>query len=93
MADYFSNRGSTVWVQPGGPNTIMYPLLCHDLDTIDEPLGDVTLRLCRNPDGTYSVANRDQGSPDNLRLYESGSSSIPKSSPASSRAICSQKAR
>ena len=66
MADYFSNRGSTVWVQPGGPNTVMYPLLCHDLDTIDEPLGDVTLRMCRNPDGSYSVVNRDQGEPDNL---------------------------
>lgn len=64
--EFFSNRGSTAWVQPGGPNTEMYPLLCHDLDTIAEPQGDVTLRMCRNADGTYRVVNREQGQPDNL---------------------------
>ena len=58
---YFDNFNGVIWVQPGGPNTISYPLLCSDIDGIDEPQGDVTGRFCLNADGTWTTVNRTQG--------------------------------
>jgi len=61
--NYFDNFNGVIWVQPGGPNTISYPLLCSDMDGIDEPQGDITGRFCLNADGTWETVNRTQGTP------------------------------
>ena len=61
--NYFDNFNGVIWVQPGGPNTISYPLLCSDIDGIDEPQGDVTGRFCLQADGTWETVNRTQGTP------------------------------
>jgi photosystem II stability/assembly factor-like uncharacterized protein len=63
MADYFTDLMGMIWVQPGGPNTRPYPLFCHDLGDVDEPLGDVTTTLCQNAMGQWEVAHRSQGAP------------------------------
>lgn len=63
---YFDNYNGVVWVQPGGPNTISYPLLCSDLDGIDEPQGDITGRFCLGADGTWTTVNRTMGTPSEI---------------------------
>ena len=60
---YFQNFSGTVWVQPDGPNTDPQPLLCADLDGIDESLGDITNRWCRDGAGNFISASRTQGTP------------------------------
>jgi len=64
--DYFDEFMGTVWIQPDGPNTPVYPLLCVDLDGIDEPQGDVTRRFCRQGDGQYKVVHSTQGTPSSV---------------------------
>lgn len=61
--DYFDEFGGTVWIQPDGPNTPCYPLLCVDIDAIDEPQGDISRKLCRAGDGSYRVVHRTQATP------------------------------
>ena len=61
--DIFDDYQGVVWVQPDGPNTTVYPLLCADLDGIDEPQGDIVTRLCRQADRSWKVINRAQGAP------------------------------
>jgi photosystem II stability/assembly factor-like uncharacterized protein len=61
--EYFDADAGIVWVQPDGPNTEPLPLLCHNLDSIDEPLGDTTTRMCRTGAGGYEVVHRSQGLP------------------------------
>ena len=61
--EYFDNFSGVIWVQPDGPNTAPYPLLCSDIDGLDEPRGDVTARMCRNPDGSLRTVNRSMGTP------------------------------
>ena len=61
--EYFDDFMGMIWVQPDGPNTTVYPLACHDTDGIDEPLGDVTTRYCRQYDGSWQAVNRAQGTP------------------------------
>lgn len=63
MADYFTDLMGMIWVQPGGPNTRPYPLICHDMTDIDEELGGVTTMLCQNSQGGWDVAHRSQGAP------------------------------
>lgn len=63
LNDYFENYSGIVWVQPDGPNTLSYPLLCSDLDGLDEPQGDVTGRFCRDGAGNWVTVNRSQGTP------------------------------
>ena len=64
--NYFDNFNGVVWVQPDGPNTISYALLCSDMDGIDEPQGDVTGRQCLRADGTWETVNRTQGTPSSV---------------------------
>ena len=61
-SDFFDADMGVIWVQPSGPNTIVYPLLCHSTDGIEEPQGDVTSRLCRTTTG-WKVTSRAQGTP------------------------------
>jgi hypothetical protein len=56
------------FVQPGGPATITYPLLCHLIGDTDEPEGDVTTTLCRTADGKWETAHRSQGAPSSATL-------------------------
>ena len=60
---YFQNFAGTVWVQPDGPNTTPQPLLCADMDGIDESLGDITNRWCRDGAGNFVSSSRTQGTP------------------------------
>lgn len=60
--EYFDADMGLIWVQPGGPNTTVYPLLCHSTDGIEEPQGDVTSRLCRTMTG-WKTTSRSQGTP------------------------------
>lgn len=66
--EYFDDFQGMIWVQPDGPNTEVYPLACHNTDGIDEPLGGVTTRYCRNFDGSWSAVNRSQGVPGDVTL-------------------------
>lgn len=61
--DYFDADAGIIWVQPDGPNTEPQPLLCHNLDSIDEPLGDTATRLCRTAAGGFKAVHRSQGFP------------------------------
>lgn len=60
--DYFDADMGVIWLQPDGPNTTVYPLFCHNTDGPDEPLGDVTTRMCRTERGWQTVL-RSQGLP------------------------------
>jgi hypothetical protein len=61
--DYFDGDMGIIWVQPGGANSVPYPIPCLNLDGIDEPWGDVVSRMCKTGDGSYSVVHRSQGQP------------------------------
>jgi photosystem II stability/assembly factor-like uncharacterized protein len=61
--EYFDAFEGAIWVQPDGPNTKPEPLLCADIDTIDEPRGDTVVRLCRAADGSWRSIKRSQGTP------------------------------
>lgn len=45
---FLSGEGS-IWIQPRGVNTRPFYLGCHMVDSIEEPLGDVTLIRCPDP--------------------------------------------
>ena len=60
---YFQNFSGTIWVQPDGPNTAPEALLCADIDGIDESLGDITNRWCRDGTGNFVSSSRTQGTP------------------------------
>lgn len=52
MTKAYNARSGALWVQPGGPNSKVYFLGCHDLDTIEEPIiGDKTPVRKFNPNG------------------------------------------
>jgi photosystem II stability/assembly factor-like uncharacterized protein len=63
MNDYFDGDMGIIWVQPGGANTECFPIPCLNLDSIDEPWGDVVSRMCKMGDGSYGVVHRSQGLP------------------------------
>lgn len=51
-----------LWVQPGGPNTPLYFLGCHELGDIEVPKGDVKLLWCSTSDpNRYEVIDSLQG--------------------------------
>lgn len=64
--DYFENFSGTIWVQPDGPNTDQAALLCSDIDGLDEALGDITNRWCRDGAGNWVSVNRSQGTPSEI---------------------------
>jgi len=63
---YFENYAGTIWVQPDGPNTAPEPLLCADIDGLDESLGDITNRYCRDGSGNWVSTSRTQGTPSEI---------------------------
>lgn len=66
LNDYLTDVMGMAWVQPGGPATITYPLLCHVVGDTDEPQGDVTTTLCRTADGRWTTAHRSQSAPSSV---------------------------
>lgn len=61
--EFFDEFQGVVWVQPNGPNTTVYPLLCVDTDAIAEPQGDLTVRMVRRAGRYFETANAAQGTP------------------------------
>lgn len=50
MADvHFTGGQGAIWIQPDGPGTAMVFLGCHEIASIDEPLGDYTPFFCADP--------------------------------------------
>lgn len=52
--EVFTSRDGALWVQPGGPNTRVYYLGCHDLAAINEPgsgIGDLIRQFDQNTGG------------------------------------------
>jgi len=50
MAEVFTSKKWSLWVQPDGPNTKPQYLGCHDLDDLTEPGGAANLLLCFDHD-------------------------------------------
>lgn len=57
------NNGG-LWVQKGGPNTIVEFLGCHDLGDISEPAGGIELLRCMDKKGGWRVVGSLQAPPD-----------------------------
>jgi photosystem II stability/assembly factor-like uncharacterized protein len=60
MAEVFTSKKWSLWVQPDGPNTKPQYLGCHDLDDLTEPGGAVNLLLCfdhADPSGYKTVGS------------------------------------
>jgi photosystem II stability/assembly factor-like uncharacterized protein len=57
---------SSVWIQPGGPNTKPEFLGCHEVGDVEEAQGDVTLLYCPDPKktGKFQVVGSVQGEQD-----------------------------
>jgi len=49
QGDVLGGLKGLVWVQPGGPNTEMYPLACHEMGDVTQPHETVTQRYCPDP--------------------------------------------
>ena len=64
--ELLNNFQAVVWIQPDGPNTEPQPLLCSDIDGIDEPQGDVTSFFCRQGDGSVKAVHRTKGGPGDI---------------------------
>ena len=62
QSDFFSADQAEVWVQPDGPNGVVYRIPCANVDAIDAPGGEVTKRLCRTPEG-WVVSHSSRGAP------------------------------
>ena len=46
---HFTGGEASIWIQPDGPGTDMVFLGCHEVASIDEPLGDYTPFFCPDP--------------------------------------------
>jgi len=66
MADTnaLTTRQGSLWVQPGGPNTPVYFLGCHDLGDISEPSGSLDLLRCMDKKGGWRTVGTIQAPPD-----------------------------
>lgn len=49
---HFTGGQASIWMQPNGPGTDMVYLGCHEVASIDEPLGDYNPFFCPNPEKT-----------------------------------------
>lgn len=65
METNFLAGQSSLWVQPGGPNTEPKYLGCHGVGDLTEPFGDVTMLYCPDPSkvGAFVVKNSFSGEP------------------------------
>lgn len=70
MADNFtSKKNGSLWIQPGGPNTVVYYLGCHDLGDITVPKGSKELQQCFLPDGSgWEVISETEKPPEVITL-------------------------
>jgi photosystem II stability/assembly factor-like uncharacterized protein len=59
-----TTRQGALWVQPGGPNTPVYFLGCHDLGDISEPAGSLELLRCMDKRGGWRTVGSTQKPPD-----------------------------
>ena len=59
-----NTRQGALWVQPGGPNTPVYFLGCHDLGDIAEPAGSLDLLRCMDKRGGWRTVGALQSPPD-----------------------------
>ena len=59
-----TTRQGALWVQPGGPNTPVYFLGCHDLGDISEPAGSIELLRCMDKRGGWRTVGSTQAPPD-----------------------------
>lgn len=64
--EYFDEFQGVIWVQPNGPNTEPIPVLCATVDGLDQPLGDVTRRFCRNGSGGVTTVKTSQATPSSI---------------------------
>lgn len=61
---FSSDQGST-FIQPGGPGTPLYWLgNCYDVDDIEAPAGEITIRQCRNAARQYEVVGQSKAPPE-----------------------------
>jgi hypothetical protein len=47
---HFTGGQGAIWIQPDGPATDMVFLGCHEIASLEEPLGDYTPFFCPNPE-------------------------------------------
>lgn len=59
-----TTRQGSLWVQPGGPNTPVYFLGCHDLGDISEPSGSLELLRCMDKRGGWRTVGALSAPPD-----------------------------
>ena len=59
-----TTRQGSLWVQPGGPNSPVYFLGCHDLGDISEPAGSIELLRCMDKRGGWRTVGSIQAPPD-----------------------------
>ncbi len=65
--EHFTSNMGTLFVQPDGPNTEVYPLACHDLPDLTKPQGDVTQRLCPERRGLgWRIVTVNKSAPDRV---------------------------
>jgi photosystem II stability/assembly factor-like uncharacterized protein len=64
QTDALNTRQGALWVQPGGPNTPVYFLGCHDLGDISEPSGSLELLRCMDKKGGWKTVGSLQAPPD-----------------------------
>lgn len=62
--DALKTRQGSLWVQPGGPNTAVHFLGCHDLADISEPSGSLELLRCMDKKGGWRTVGTIQSPPD-----------------------------
>ena len=66
--ELFENFHGVIWVQPDGPNTTAYPVLCADSDGPDSPQGDISIKFCRDGAGNHVPINISQNTKSQVSL-------------------------
>jgi photosystem II stability/assembly factor-like uncharacterized protein len=59
-----TTRQGSLWIQPGGANTEVFFLGCHDLGDISEKQGSVELLRCMDKKGGWKTVGSTQSPPD-----------------------------
>ena len=65
---HFTGGQGSIWIQPDGPSTDVVFLGCHEVESLDEPLGDYTPFFCPDPSGPkkWVTAGETSGPPDSV---------------------------
>jgi len=64
----YTQHDGGLWAQPDGPNTAVTYQGCHDVDDIDEPLGDVDLIFCIDASQNFVPVGESRKPPDPVKL-------------------------